>query len=96
VPAALLAITVSPTHVLYVIALYAVVQTLESYLLTPIVMKRAIHLPPALTIVAQLIGTLTAGWLGLLLATPFVAALVTIVQKVYLEDLLGEQNAAGQ
>jgi predicted PurR-regulated permease PerM len=93
VPAALLALTVSPTHVVYVIVLYVVVQTLESYLLMPLVMRRAVALPPALTIVAQLIGTLTAGWLGLLLATPLVAALMVLVQKVYLESVLGEENA---
>ena len=90
IPAALLGITVSPTHVVYVIVLYTVVQTLESYFLTPMVMRRAISLPPALTIVAQLIGTLTAGWLGLLLATPLVAAIVVVVRKVYLENILGE------
>jgi predicted PurR-regulated permease PerM len=94
VPAALLALTVSPTHVMYVIALYVVVQSIESYLLMPLVMRRAVSLPPALTIVAQLIGTLTAGWLGLLLATPLVAVLVVLVQKVYLESLLGEENAS--
>jgi predicted PurR-regulated permease PerM len=81
---------VSPTHVVYVIALYTAVQTLESYFLTPMVMRRAIALPPALTIIAQLVGTLTAGWLGLLLATPLVAAIVVVVRKVYLESILGE------
>jgi predicted PurR-regulated permease PerM len=96
VPAVLLAITVSPTHIVYVLVLYVAVQTFEGYFLTPMVMKRAIALPPALTIIAQLIGTLTAGWLGLLLATPFVAAVVTLVQKVYLENLLGEPDATSQ
>ena len=94
IPAALLAITVSPAHVVYVVALYAAVQTLESYLLTPMVMRRAISLPPALTITAQLVGTLTGGWLGLLLATPLVAAALVVVRKVYLEGILGERDAA--
>lgn len=93
VPAALLAITVSTSHVLYVVLLYTAVQTLESYFLTPMVMRRAVALPPALTIVAQLVGTLTAGWLGLLLATPLVAALMVVVRKVYLESVLGEADA---
>jgi predicted PurR-regulated permease PerM len=93
VPAALLAITVSPSHVLYVVLLYVAVQTLESYLLTPMVMRRAIALPPALTILAQLVGTLTAGWLGLLLATPLMAALMVVVRMVYLEGVLGEEDA---
>jgi predicted PurR-regulated permease PerM len=94
VPAALMGLTVGPAHVLYVVALYVVVQTLESYLITPMVMKRALSLPPALTILAQLVGALTAGWLGLLLATPLVAALLVLTQKVYLEDVLGEKDAA--
>jgi predicted PurR-regulated permease PerM len=93
VPAALLAITVSPTHVVYVIVLYIVVQTAESYFLTPLVMRRVVALPPALTIVAQLVVTLIGGWLGLLLATPLTAAILVAVQKVYLEDILGEEDA---
>lgn len=93
VPAALLGITVSSSHVVYVIALYVTVQTLESYVLMPMVMRRAVHLPPGLTIVAQLVGTLIAGWLGLLLATPLIAALVVAVQKIYLESILGEEDA---
>jgi predicted PurR-regulated permease PerM len=93
VPAALLAITVSPSHVIYVIALYIVVQTAESYLLTPYVMRRVVALPPALTIVAQLVITLLGGWVGLLLATPLTAVTLVAVQKVYLEDILGEEDA---
>ena len=76
------------------LVLYVAVQTFEGYFLTPMVMKRAVALPPALTILAQLIGTLTAGWLGLLLATPVLAAIVTVVQKVYLENVIGEADAA--
>jgi predicted PurR-regulated permease PerM len=95
VPAALLALTVGPNHVLYVIALFAVVQTAEAYFITPMVMRRVISLPPALTITAQVIGALTAGWLGLLLATPAVAMLMVLVQMVYLESILGEEDARG-
>jgi predicted PurR-regulated permease PerM len=93
VPAALLAITVSSSHVFYVIVLFIAVQTAESYLLTPLVMKHQVALPPALTIVAQVVATLVGGWLGLLLATPLTAALLTLVQKVYLESALGEDDA---
>jgi predicted PurR-regulated permease PerM len=93
VPAALLALTVGPNHVLYVIALFLAVQTAEAYFITPMVMRRVIALPPALTITAQVVGALTAGWLGLLLATPAVAMLMVLVQMVYLESILGEDDA---
>jgi predicted PurR-regulated permease PerM len=56
-------------------------------------MKHQVALPPALTIVAQVVATLVGGWLGLLLATPLTAALLTLVQKVYLESALGEDDA---
>jgi predicted PurR-regulated permease PerM len=93
VPAALLALTVSPAHVAYVIVLFIAIQVLESYALTPYVMHRVVALPPALTIVAQLVGALMAGWVGLLLATPLVAALLVLVRMVYLEGVLGEPKS---
>jgi len=50
-------------------------------------------LPPALTLVALLVAALLFGWLGLLLAGPATAALMVLVQMVYVEDTLGERDA---
>jgi len=46
-----------------------------------------------LTLLALLVGALLFGWLGLLLAAPATAALLVMVQMVYVEDTLGERNA---
>ncbi len=73
--------------------LYGVIQTLESYLLTPMIERRTVELPPALTLVALLVAALLFGWLGLLLAAPATAALMVLVQMVYVEDTLGERDA---
>jgi len=86
VPALLLALLQGPMKALWVAGLYIGVQTIESYVLTPLMQKKMISLPPALTLIAQvLMGTL-AGGLGLLVATPLTATLLVVVKKVYVEE----------
>jgi predicted PurR-regulated permease PerM len=90
VPAALIAMLQGTTTLVWVIALYVVVQTLESYLLTPLVQQRAVRLPPALIITAQVVLGLIFGGVGLLFATPLTAAVLVFVQILYVEDTLHE------
>jgi predicted PurR-regulated permease PerM len=90
VPAGLMALLHGPTAVVWVLALYVVVQTVESYLVTPLVQQRAVRLPPALTITAQVVLGLVFGGVGLLFATPLTAAAVVLVQLLYVEDVLHE------
>lgn len=87
-PAILLALTVSPTRALYVLLLYLVIQTVESYLLTPLLQQRAVSLPPALTISAQILMAVLLGGLGLALATPLIAVSLVLVKMLYVEDVL--------
>jgi predicted PurR-regulated permease PerM len=89
-PALVLALTQAPAMALWVLGLYGIVQTIESYLLTPLVQQRVIHLPPVVTIVTQVFFGWTIGALGLLVAVPLVAVLMTVVQMLYVEDFLGD------
>lgn len=89
-PALLLALNDAPTTAFWVIGLYSVVQTMESYLLTPLVQQRVVHLPPVVTIVAQVFFTWTVGPVGLLIAVPLIAVVMVIVQMLYVEDFLGD------
>jgi predicted PurR-regulated permease PerM len=59
---------------LWVVGLYAIIQFLESYLLTPLIQARAVSMPPALVILSQLVLGAVFGLLGLALATPLAAA----------------------
>jgi predicted PurR-regulated permease PerM len=90
IPAILLAFTDSTTHALAVGGLYLGVQGFESYVLTPLVEKRAVSLPPALTLTAQVLLGLLAGGLGLVLAAPLTAVAMVLVQRLYIEDMLGD------
>jgi predicted PurR-regulated permease PerM len=92
VPAVLLAYTQSPTLALWVIAFYIAVQSLESYLIHPLVFKNAVELPPAITISALLLFGALFGFLGLLLATPLAAVTMVLIKMLYVEDMLGDES----
>jgi predicted PurR-regulated permease PerM len=93
IPAALFALLQGPTQVLYVVVLYGAIQAVEGYVLTPLIDRTTVNLPPALTLTAMVVAALLFGWLGLLLAAPAAAALMVLVQMVYVEDILGERDA---
>lgn len=85
IPAVLIGFLESTTTALLVLGLYMLVQVLESNLITPKIQKKLINIPPALIITAQLfMGVLTGGW-GLVLATPVVAILIVLLNKLYVE-----------
>lgn len=86
IPAILIAYAQSPISAIYVIALYIAIQTLESYILAPLIQGKTIAQPPALVIFSQLIMGLLTGFLGLSLATPLLAAISVITKKVYIEE----------
>lgn len=63
-------------------------QSVESYLVTPLIQQRTISLPPGLTISAQIGMGLLFGAGGVVLATPLAAAGLVAVKKLYVEDIL--------
>jgi predicted PurR-regulated permease PerM len=91
VPAILLAFIDSPTKALYVLILFVAVQLIESNLVTPLIERRTVELPPVLTIFAQLALTILVGAVGLILATPILAVVMVLVQTIYIQDILGDE-----
>jgi len=91
VPALLLAFIDSPTSALYVLGLFIFVQLIESNLVTPMIERQTVELPPVLTIVSQLALALLVGAVGLILATPILAVVMVLVQTLYIQDVLGDK-----
>ncbi|HWD98960.1 MAG TPA: AI-2E family transporter [Bryobacteraceae bacterium] len=81
----LVAVSSDPSKVLPVAIIFFVIHILEGYILTPLVQKRAVHLPPALTILSQVLMTTLFGFMGLVLATPITAGGLVLVKRIYLE-----------
>lgn len=92
IPAILIAMVGGTDQVLYVIALYAGVQTIESYLLTPLLQKHMVDLQPALTLTVQILFGVLAGIQGLILSVPLTAAAMVMIQMWYVEDMLGDHS----
>lgn len=90
IPAVLVAFIDGPTTALYVLGLYLGVQFVESYLVTPMVQKQVVSLPPALLILAQILMGALTGPLGIALATPLAVSAIVLVQMLYVEDVLGQ------
>ncbi|MFD2517858.1 AI-2E family transporter [Salinimicrobium flavum] len=87
-PAVLIALMQGGNMFIYVLILYFGIQIVESYLITPMIEKKMVHLPPALTLFWMvLLGVLT-GILGLIMATPILAALIVIIEELYVKDYL--------
>lgn len=79
-----------PTEGLWAIAIYFGVQTFDGYVLLPLVAKRTVDMPPALTVSSQILMSTLFGFLGLALADPIVAMI-----KVALERRSEQAIAAG-
>lgn len=86
VPAALLAVAISPGKGLLTVLLFMLVHFLEGNIITPLLQRKIVRLPPALTLKAQLLLAVIAGPLGLALAAPLTAAALGVFQVLLPAD----------
>jgi predicted PurR-regulated permease PerM len=90
VPVVLLALAISPAKALWVFVVYLVIHFLEGYIITPLIQRETVWLPPALTIVIQVLLGWLVGVLGIMFAAPLTAVGIVIIQRLYVEDFLGD------
>jgi predicted PurR-regulated permease PerM len=93
VPAVLVGFAESPQLALHVGLLFLGVQMIESYVLAPLIQHKAVHLPPASILFAQVLMGAIVGALGVAVATPLAAAVMVAVSMLYVQDALGDKNA---
>ena len=96
IPAILVAFSEAPQLALYVGLLFVGIQLTESCVLAPLVQHRAVYLPPAVILFAQVVMGVMVGALGVAVATPLAAAIMVAVSMLYVEDALGDANAKPQ
>lgn len=89
---ALIAFTISPQKALYVLLLYMGIQFLETYLITPVIQRQTVALPPVVLIMSQVIMGLFLGFLGVAVAAPLAALLIVLTKMVYIKDVLGDDS----
>lgn len=90
--AIMLAFVEGPAEALQVAILCGVVQQLESNVITPLVQRRTVKLPPVLGLIGILIFGGLFGVFGVLFATPLMVVAMILVQRLYVEGALNNSS----
>jgi len=77
----------NPLKALAVIVVYVVIQNLESYWFSPMVMQKQVSLLPAVTLTAQIFFATFLGLMGLILALPLAVVSKTWIEEALLKDV---------
>jgi predicted PurR-regulated permease PerM len=93
VPGLLVAFTQGPHVVFYVLLVYVAIQQVESNILTPLLQRWAVRLPPVIALLSVLAGGLLFGVMGVVFATPAAVVVTALVKHLYVEDTLERPRA---
>lgn len=93
VPGVLLALSAGPETALWTLALYFAASQVEANFVYPLIQKRAVSLPPALTLFAVIGMGLLFGPIGAVLATPLVVVASVFTVIFYVRGALGDREA---
>lgn len=91
IPGVLLAVQEGPELVLWTLLVYFGVQQIESNLFYPFIQRRAVDLPPALTLFGVLGFGILLGPLGVVFATPLLVVLLVLTRMLYIRNTLGRE-----
>jgi predicted PurR-regulated permease PerM len=72
----------------WALAAYIVIQTIEGYIVTPLIQDRVVHLPPIATLTAIVMFGALFGAMGIAVATPAAACIRLALLRFYVEDYL--------
>lgn len=87
VPPLLLALASDPILAVWVVVVYTIIQQVESNVIQPVVMSRAVELHPALVLFAILLMGTLFGIIGVLLAVPVVAVVQVLVNELWVKRM---------
>ncbi|MFD1797612.1 AI-2E family transporter [Paracoccus aurantiacus] len=93
-PAVLFALTQGPRDAINVLVLFIVIQQLEGNVIMPLIQRRAAGLPPVMTIFGVIGFGVLFGLPGILVAAPLMVVAMVLVQRLYIEGVLGDDLPA--
>jgi predicted PurR-regulated permease PerM len=94
-PMAVALLLVSPAKMLQVAVFRLVLQNVEAFVLTPVLLSRTVNLLPTVALMAQLSLGALLGLPGLLLALPLVVVLQVLCQEVLVHDVMDRWTNVG-
>ena len=91
IPAVLIAFSVNPSTALWTIGLYLLIQQIQGNILQPLIQKRSVDLPPAVLLFAVVAAGTLFGIIGVILSAPLTVLGFVLVQRLYIEQVLGRE-----
>lgn len=89
VPITVFSLVSDPGQLPLMVVAYLAIQLVESNILTPSIVRRQLSIPPAATLTFQILAGFIFGLVGIFLAVPLLAVLITLVREGYSYGLLG-------
>jgi len=90
IPIALVAMPLGASTLVWAVVIYTIIQSIEGYVVGPLILRQAVDTPPAWTLVAIVLLGALFGVLGIALAMPLVAIGRVAILRFYVEDYLGD------
>jgi predicted PurR-regulated permease PerM len=89
IPIVIFTLADDPASLIFILPAYILIQQVESNVITPSFVKSELNIPAGTILLFQLIAASLFGFLGILLAVPLLAVLITLVKELYVYDFLG-------
>lgn len=93
IPVVILTAAYAPQRLIPTIILYAAIGATQDRVITPTIMNNQLKIPAVAVILFQLVSAYFFGIIGLLLAVPLLAILVTLVRELLVFDALDKRGA---
>jgi predicted PurR-regulated permease PerM len=92
IPIALVAMPLGGSLLIWAVVIYTIIQSIEGYVIGPLIQRQAVETPPAWTLVAIVILGALFGVMGIALAMPLVAVARVAIIRFYVEGYLGDET----
>jgi predicted PurR-regulated permease PerM len=90
IPIGLVGMPLGISTLIWALVVYTIIQSIEGYVIGPLILRHAVETPPALTLVAIVLLGALFGVIGIALAMPLVAVARVAIIRFYVEDYLGD------
>lgn len=94
IPAIAVGFVDSPSKALAVLIAFIIIQQLEGNVLIPLLLQKAVEVPPALSLIGIASMAMVLGILGVVIAEPLVAVALVAVKMLYVEPVMGDKMIA--
>ena len=93
IPAVLVALSKSPETALWTLLAYLVIHQVEGQIVTPLIQRRMVAIPPAVMLLGIAAITYLFGTIAIIFAAPIAVVVFAAVNLLYVRDTLGEKTA---